>query len=276
VHDFVFRTVETALARTLDGAADGPMAAPVRGAQLVGEVAPPYSNARQEPLGLAPPGVRDYLPLYDRLHAKPTAPNAPTDAAQIPPLGFALAQLAGIYVLAQNASGLIIVDMHAAHERITYEQLKAALAARRLQGQPLLVPISVEVSVREADLVEQFADELAQVGLEIVRRAPQQVLVRAMPLLLEGGNAETLVRDVLSDLGDGQGTRRIEALSNELLATMACHAAVRASRRLTIEEMNALLREMERTERSEACNHGRPTWTQVTLEDLDRLFLRGQ
>ena len=276
VHDFVFRTVEAALASTIDGEADGPSAAPVRGAQLVGQVVGAYGHVRQETLGLTPAAVRDYLPLYDRLHAKPTAATSSADAGQVPPLGYALAQLAGIYVLAQNASGLIIVDMHAAHERITYERLKAALAARRLHGQPLLVPISFEVSAREADLVEQFAEELAQVGLEIVRRGPEQVVVQTMPLLLEGSDAEPLVRDVLSDLGDGQGTRRIEALSNELLATMACHAAVRASRRLTIEEMNALLREMERTERSEACNHGRPTWTSVTLEDLDRLFLRGQ
>jgi DNA mismatch repair protein MutL len=215
------------------------------------------------------------LPLYDRLHAPAPLPSAPPDAA-VPPLGFALAQLAGIYVLAQNASGLIIVDMHAAHERITYERLKAALAAQRLQAQSLLVPVGMEVSAREADLVEQFGDDLAAVGLDVVRRGPQQIVVRAVPLLLEGGDVEPMVRDVLSDLGDGEGARRIEALANELLATMACHAAVRASRRLTLEEMNALLREMERTERSEACNHGRPTWTQVTLEDLDRLFLRGQ
>ena len=194
----------------------------------------------------------------------------------MPPLGYALAQLAGIYVLAQNASGLIIVDMHAAHERITYERLKTALATQRLQSQPLLVPMSFEVSAREADLVEQFADELAAVGLEVVRRGREQVAVRAVPLLLDGDDVEPLVRDVLSDLADGQGVGRVEALSNELLATMACHAAVRANRRLSIEEMNALLREMERTERSEACNHGRPTWTHVTLEDLDRLFLRGQ
>jgi DNA mismatch repair protein MutL len=215
------------------------------------------------------------VPLYERLHAKPRAPGD-AGGAPVPPLGYALAQLAGVYVLAQNASGLIIVDMHAAHERITYEKLKAALERERLQSRRLLVPISFDVSAREADLVEQFADELAAVGLELVRRGPQQVAVSAVPLLLEGEDVEPMVRDLLSDLAEGQGVGRLEALSNELLATMACHAAVRANRRLTIEEMNALLREMERTERSEACNHGRPTWTAVTLEDLDRLFLRGQ
>jgi DNA mismatch repair protein MutL len=275
VHDFVFRTVEAALANTLEVAADVGAAAPVRGTALVGSQSGAYPPARQEALGLGPANVRDYVPLYERLHAKAaTAPLA--DASAVPPLGFALAQLAGIYVLAQNAAGLIIVDMHAAHERITYERLKASLAAQRLQSQPLLVPVSFEVSAREADLVEQWAEQLASIGLEIVRRGREQVSVRAVPLLLDGSDVEPLVRDVLSDLADGQGVQRIEALSNELLATMACHAAVRASRRLTVEEMNALLREMERTERSEACNHGRPTWTQVTLEELDRLFLRGQ
>ncbi len=275
VHDFVFRTVEAALADTLDSAGDVAAAAPVRGAALAGAAFAAYTSVRQEALPLPASGVRDYLPLYDRLHTKPAA-AARDDAAAVPPLGFALAQLAGIYVLAQNASGLIIVDMHAAHERITYERLKASLAAQRLQAQPLLVPVSFAVAAREADLVEQFGDELAAMGLDIVRRGPEQVAVRAVPLLLDGSDVEPLVRDVLSDLADGQGARRVEALSNELLATMACHAAVRASRRLTIDEMNALLREMERTERSEACNHGRPTWTSVTLEELDRLFLRGQ
>jgi DNA mismatch repair protein MutL len=275
VHDFVFRTVEAALADPLEGAVDAGSAAPVHGAQLINAGAAAYVSSHQASLTLPPAGVRDYLPLYERLHARPAA-APPADAATVPPLGFALAQLAGIYVLAQNAAGLIIVDMHAAHERITYERLKASLAAQRLQSQPLLVPVTLEVATREADLVEQFGDELKGVGLDVQRRGPQQLAVRAVPLLLDGGDVEPMVRDVLSDLAEGQGARRIEALSNELLATIACHAAVRASRRLTIEEMNALLREMERTERSEACNHGRPTWTQVTLEELDRLFLRGQ
>jgi DNA mismatch repair protein MutL len=278
VHDFVFRTVETVLASTLDRAGDA-AAAPVRGADLRAT----YVGAQQTHLALPVAGaaqVRErmaaYVPLYERLHAKPRATAGDADGAPIPPLGYALAQLAGVYVLAQNASGLIIVDMHAAHERITYEKLKMALEKDRLLSRRLLVPISFDVSAREADLVEQFADELAAVGLELVRRGPQQVAVSAVPLLLEGEDVEPMVRDLLSDLAEGQGVGRLEARSLELLATMACHAAVRANRRLSIEEMNALLREMERTERSEACNHGRPTWTSVTLEDLDRLFLRGQ
>jgi DNA mismatch repair protein MutL len=272
VHDFVFRTVEAALASTLDAAADVASAAPVHGADLAS--AAPRAYPAQSHLALAPAQVREYVPLYERLHRRP--PTLGEDSSPVPPLGYALAQLAGVYVLAQNAAGLIIVDMHAAHERITYEKLKTALATQGLQARRLLVPIAFEVATREADLVEQFADQLAAVGLDVVRRGPQQVAVAAVPLLLDGEDVEPLVRDLLSDLGDGEGIGRIEALHNELLATMACHAAVRANRRLTVEEMNALLREMERTERSEACNHGRPTWTSVTLEDLDRLFLRGQ
>jgi DNA mismatch repair protein MutL len=281
VHDFVFRTVEAALASTIENAADVAAAAPVLGAELAsrgGPVPLPYGGTEQSRLALAAPAsVKDYVPLYDRLHVRPKAAEADAGgAAAVPPLGYALAQLAGVYVLAQNASGLIIVDMHAAHERITYERLKTALAAQRLQPRPLLVPIGLEVSAREADLVEEFGDELRAVGLDVLRRGPHHIAVSAVPALLEGENVESMLRDVLSDLGDGQGIGRVEARSDELLATMACHAAVRANRRLSIEEMNALLREMERTERSEACNHGRPTWTAVTLEDLDRLFLRGQ
>jgi DNA mismatch repair protein MutL len=276
VHDFVFRSVETALGATLDRVADAAAAAPVRGAALELAATARHAAGRQEALGLAP-GVqpRDYVPLYERLHARPAA-AAPAAASQSPPLGYALAQLGAIYVLAENAAGLIVVDMHAAHERITYERLKNDLAAQREVAQPLLVPLALDVSTREADLVEEHGAALAAVGLEIVRRAPTQISVAAVPLLLEGIAVEPLVRDVLSDLAAGQGASRVEERTNELLATMACHAAVRANRRLTIDEMNALLREMERTERSEACNHGRPTWTQVTLEDLDRLFQRGQ
>ena len=283
VHDFVFRTVETALASTLDGSADVAAAAPVHGTDLKREVPRAGSaGARQNHLALQPHAherhpAAAYVPLYERLHAKPSGLAVrDADNAPVPPLGFALAQLAGVYVLAQNASGLIIVDMHAAHERITYEKLKTALAMQRMQSRRLLVPLSFEVSAREGDLVEQFASELAAIGLDVVRRGPQHVAVSGVPALLEGEDVESMVRDLLSDLAEGQGVGRVEALSNELLATMACHAAVRANRRLSIEEMNALLREMERTERSEACNHGRPTWTSVTLEDLDRLFLRGQ
>ena len=274
VHDFVFRSVEAALAATLDNAADVGAITPVHGAQLSTTAAPGYA-ARQSSLGLVAANVHDYVPLFERLHARvATAPTAADGA--VPPLGYAVAQIGGIYVLAENAAGLIIVDMHAAHERISYERLKLAVAERRVSAQPLLVPLTLEVTTQEADHVEELGAELAAVGLTIVRRGPRIVAVLAVPALLEGTAVEPLVRDVLSDLASGLGVERVEAVTNEMLATIACHAAVRANRRLTLDEMNALLREMERTERSEACNHGRPTWTQVTLEELDRLFLRGQ
>jgi DNA mismatch repair protein MutL len=273
VHDFVFRTVETALASTLETAGDVASAAPVHGSDLAA-AGPPRAYPAQNHLALAPAAVREYVPLYQRLHRRPTALSEDSSASPVPPLGYALAQLAGIYVLAQNATGLIIVDMHAAHERITYEKLKTALATQGLQARRLLVPIAFEVSAREADLTEQFADELAAVGLDVVRRGPRQVAVAAVPVLLDGGDVEPLVRDLLSDLGDGQGIGRIEALHNELLATMACHAAVRANRRLTIEEMNALLREMERTPHSGQCIHGRPTYVELKKSDLERMFGR--
>jgi DNA mismatch repair protein MutL len=214
--------------------------------------------------------------LYERLHARVESPPAAIADAAIPPLGYALAQLAGVYVLAANRAGLVIVDMHAAHERITYERLKASLDAEKLKAQSLLVPVTLEVATHEADLVEELAEDLDSLGFDLSRRGPREIAVRAIPLLLDGAEVEPLVRDLLSDLASNKGVARVEALINELLATMACHAAVRANRRLSVEEMNALLREMERTERSEACNHGRPTWTQVTMADLDRLFLRGQ
>jgi DNA mismatch repair protein MutL len=220
--------------------------------------------------------MREYLPLYERLHSQAAARTAVADDPTVPPLGYALAQLSGVYVLAENRSGLVIVDMHAAHERITYERLKAALGTDKLKAQPLLVPVTLDVTAQEADLAEESAADLEALGFELLRRGPRQLSVLALPLLLDAGDVEPLVRDLLGDLATQQGAGRIESAVNELLATLACHAAVRANRRLTIQEMNALLREMERTERSEACNHGRPTWTQVTMADLDRLFLRGQ
>jgi DNA mismatch repair protein MutL len=275
VHDFVFRTVETALAGT---AAEGPAPPPVLGSAVTAAArgAGNRGAGPQSTFSLGIPAVarevRELVPLYRRLHAPPTA----VVDDDVPPLGYALAQLAGIYVLAANRDGLIIVDMHAAHERIAYERLKADFAAAKVTAQPLLVPTTIDVSLREADLAEQHAAELEALGLSLVRRAPQQLSLQAVPVLLADADVAQLVRDVLSDLAERAGAERVEARIDELLATMACHGAVRAHRRLTLDEMNALLREMERTQRSEACNHGRPTWTQVTLADLDRLFLRGR
>lgn len=205
-----------------------------------------------------------------------TPPLAEISDGNEPPLGYAIAQLHGIYILAQSRQGIIIVDMHAAHERITYERMKRALEAQDLTSQPLLVPVSVAVSHKEAALAEGAADELAMLGLVVERIGPETLAVRQLPALLRGADAEQLLRDVLADLIANGSSDRVEAQTHELLGTMACHGSVRANRQLTIPEMNALLRDMEATERSGQCNHGRPTWTLVTLPELDKLFLRGR
>ena len=200
----------------------------------------------------------------------------PEPSGDIPPLGYALAQLKGIYILAENAAGLVLVDMHAAHERITYERLKTAMASEGLRGQPLLVPESLAVSQREADCAEEHHAWFQRLGFELQRLGPESLAIRQIPVLLKQAQAGQLVRDVLADLLEYGSSDRIQAHLNELLATMACHGAVRANRRLTLPEMNALLRDMEHTERSGQCNHGRPTWTQLGMDDLDKLFLRGR
>ncbi|NAO97427.1 DNA mismatch repair endonuclease MutL [Halomonas sp. MG34] len=198
----------------------------------------------------------------------PTAP---------PPLGFALGQLHGIYILAQNAEGLVLVDMHAAHERIVYERMKAQLAAAKgLDAQPLLVPVSIAASRAEVATAESEQEAIAKLGIELDIAGPETLLVRQLPALLAQADPEALVRQMLEELARYGRTHQVEARVHELLSTMACHGSVRANRRLTIDEMNALLRDMERTERSDQCNHGRPTWTQMGLKALDRLFLRGQ
>ncbi|WP_165855469.1 DNA mismatch repair endonuclease MutL [Marinobacter sp. JSM 1782161] len=204
------------------------------------------------------------------------APTPPQSDGTEPPLGYAIAQLHGIYILAQTSQGMIVVDMHAAHERITYERMKIALDAQDLKSQPLLVPLTLAVSQREASIAESHVDELQAVGLQIERMGPETLVVRQIPALLRGADTEQLVRDVVSDLVEHGQSDRVKAVTNELLGTMACHGSVRANRQLTIPEMNTLLRDMEATERSGQCNHGRPTWTLVTLGELDKLFLRGR
>ncbi len=199
-----------------------------------------------------------------------------SDTGETPPLGFAVAQLHGIYILAENAEGMVVVDMHAAHERITYEHLKKSMAEDKVRSQPLLVPVSLAVSQKEGDVAEEFAGTFKILGFELTRLSPEQLTIRAVPSLLKDSNVEQLVRDVLSDLLEHGSSQRIEQETNEILSTMACHGSVRANHRLTIPEMNALLRDMERTERSGQCNHGRPTWTQLSIDQLDKLFMRGQ
>jgi DNA mismatch repair protein MutL len=214
-----------------------------------------------------------YAPL-DNTSATPV--SLPESQGDIPPLGYALAQLKGIYILAENAVGLVLVDMHAAHERIMYERLKVAMASEGLSGQPLLVPESLALSQREADCAEEHAQWFQRLGFELQRLGPETLAIRQIPALLKQAEANRLVQDVLADLMEYGTSDRIQAHLNELLGTMACHGAVRANRRLAIPEMNALLRDMENTERSGQCNHGRPTWTQMGLDDLDKLFLRGR
>jgi DNA mismatch repair protein MutL len=280
IHGFLYQAVERALAGTRPAAADTPPPATPR---FIREPAPAGSPGgprwrgptRQDamPLGAAAGDPQSGWPAFV---AAETVSRAPQPADESPPLGFALGQLGGIYILAQNRDGLVIVDMHAAHERVLYERLKAARTAGGTAGQALLVPLSVRVSSAEADLAEEIAGELAGLGFELDRRGPDVLVIRQLPELLAAADAESLLRDMLSDLAEQGSSRRLEERVNQVLGTMACHGAVRANRRLTLAEMNALLRDMERTERADQCNHGRPTWTQLNLAELDKLFLRGR
>ena len=274
VHGVVAQTLERALAETRPG---GHGKSPTR--------IPAAPAASQQPMALGTPAARervaDAMAGYAALADGPAPRSGPHPApvpreADTPPLGFAVAQLAGIYILAENAEGLVVVDMHAAHERILYERMKKDFESRALTRQPLLVPTPVAVSEREADLAEDNAETFERLGLVVGRTGPAQLVVREMPALLKQADAEALLRDVLADLADGGDGSRVAAKADEILATMACHHSVRANRQLTLPEMNALLREMEQTERADQCNHGRPTWTKVSLKELDRLFLRGQ
>ncbi len=194
----------------------------------------------------------------------------------IPPLGFALAQLPGIYILAQNSHGLVVVDMHAAHERIVYEKLKTALDQQQIPTQPLLIPVSFPADALDVATVEEEQAALAQLGFDIAPLSPTTLAVRAMPAMLKQAHAEAAARDVLHELREYGATRALTERRNELLSTLACHSAVRANQSLTIVEMNHILREMEHTERSGQCNHGRPTWFHMTITELDTLFMRGK
>jgi DNA mismatch repair protein MutL len=284
VHDFLFSTLHRALA-------DLRPADRVGSEETAATPAPtPAPAPTQERMALYSPGVTStpawvaearpgnqeisrQLAAYDSFRSDPAADDNNSD---MPPLGYALAQLHGIYILAQNAHGLIVVDMHAAHERITYEHLKTAVANEGIKLQPLLVPVSVAVSEAEADYAEAHREGLLRLGLEVDRMGPETLSIRQIPAILNKRDAEQILRDVLADLREFGHSDRIEAVRDELLATMACHGSVRANRQLTTAEMNALLRDMERTERSGQCNHGRPTWVQLSVAELDKLFLRGQ
>ncbi len=286
VHDFIFRSLHRALADVR----------PADQLPPAGELSPAPAALAQEPaqdaLAWGRPGgsgapssghfggvpsaaaVRDQAAGLRELYSQPAMAESAEE--EVPPLGYAVAQLHGIYILAQNADGLVLVDMHAAHERITYERMKTAHAGEGVRSQPLLVPQTVAVSQREADCAESATEVFAELGLGVQRAGEEALVLREVPVTLRDADVEQLLRDVLSDLLEYGTSDRIESHVDSLLSTMACHGSVRANRRLTIPEMNALLRDMEATERSGQCNHGRPTWTQMSLEELDKLFLRGR
>ena len=270
VHQFIFH----ALNKSLAGAVAGSDAARMPAASAAAVTAPGPMRQAAMALGAAEPAA-----FYETLFRGP-APEAPlpvtNEAAGETPLGFALAQLSGIYVLSQNQHGLVIVDMHAAHERILYEQMKDMLDSRAIPMQPLLVPVTFAAEALDVATVEEHGDVLRTIGFDIAAASPKSLIVRALPAPLADADARSLAGGVLREIREYGASRVLTERRNELLSTMACHAAVRANRKLTVPEMNALLREMEATERSGQCNHGRPTWHQVTIAELDRLFMRGR
>jgi len=269
IHQFAFHALQRALAEPL-AAARTPVPSPDKGRP--GGVA---SSFIQSSFAVREPNATAYLDFARQAFSTAAASPAPTFVSGDAPLGYALAQLHGIYILAQNAQGLVLVDMHAAHERILYERLKHTADARPTV-QSLLVPLLFSASHGEFASVEAHAEVLATLGFAIAPAGPQQLAVRAVPALLGGGNIENLARALLAELAEHPASRVLETRRNELLATMACHGAVRARRTLSIPEMNALLRDMEATERADQCNHGRPTWVQLSLAELDKLFMRGR
>jgi len=314
VHDFIFRSLHKALAdlrpedvvnaqetsstisssalpfsslppnlQAMQGVGDGVVMSPSYGPQASMSLKAPPS----------PVEVRDTLAQYKSLHPDPTlvpaqarslnnellsggVQNTQGEGAEEYPLGFAVAQLHGIYILAQNTSGMVVIDMHAAHERISYERMKTAFYGSGIQAQPLLVPMVLSVSQKEAGIAEECGEELLKFGLVLERSGPENITVRQVPTILQNVDVDLLVRDLLSDMIAHGYSDQLEAKANELMSTMACHGSVRANRVLTIPEMNALLRDMEATERSGQCNHGRPTWTALSMTELDKLFLRGR
>lgn len=284
VHDFIYRALHRVLAETRPQSSEDGLrpeiveALPVTQPKFAvkGSHAPPKQQGLNWRLAERPAAYKAGFAAQRPIES-PRNPATPDQSdEEMPPLGYALAQLHGIYILAQNQSGLILVDMHAAHERITYERLKQRYHDNGISTQPLLVPVRVAVSVREADLAEEFQQLLDQMGLEVSRSGRDSLAIRSIPALLQGADPEKLLRDLLSDFIEHGTSQRLLQAIDQVLATMACHGSVRANRRLELNEMNALLRDMEQTERADQCNHGRPTWTLLSIGEIDRLFHRGR
>ena len=281
VHQAVRHAVDQALAQPRTAAAGdaAPTSSPLWRAP---EARPAENPTAHNQSRLDWPTLRPSVASVSDVYATwPTAPSAATAPHQAPsegdwPLGRALAQLHGVYILAENAHGLLIVDMHAAHERIVYERLKLQMDQADLGSQPLLIPATFPATAEEVATAEAASDVLTQLGLSIAPLSAQTLAVRAVPSSLAQGDPVALARSVLAELSQHEASTVVQRARNELLATMACHGAVRANRRLTLEEMNALLRQMETTDRADQCNHGRPTWRQLSMKELDALFLRGR
>jgi DNA mismatch repair protein MutL len=278
VHDFLFSALHRALGEPGAGAGMIRPGVHLAGDRNTGVSREVFGSVFAQPRMDLPVG--EQIAAYQQMLGSASAALAQSgprgEESDVPPLGFALAQLHGVYILSQNAHGLVMTDMHAAHERITYERLKSRSLAEGIRSQRLLVPLVVQVSTREAELAEDRRDHLASLGLVLDRSGPESILLREVPAMLADADGASLLRDVLSDLARQGESDRVAAETNQILSTMACHGSVRANRQLSIAEMNALLRDMERTERSAHCNHGRPTWVQLDMAMLDRLFLRGR
>jgi len=311
VHDFLFRSLHKALGEVRPEAPEPqanlhsqPQVSGIQAGEFAGQNNMPLQQAQAtgnpwqnsfSPSSIEPGQVQEQMNSYGQLHSGPSASAAsqfsqpmPNNSVMptmdvneagdkvVPPLGYAIAQLHGVFILAQNEHGMVVVDMHAAHERITYERLKVAYDEQGIASQPLLVPETIHVSQEQADIAEQQSQELSKLGFQLERLGPESLVIRQMPVLLRSAKSEALVVKVLEDYRQHGGSRHMTEFRNEVLSSMACHGSVRANRQLTIAEMNGLLRDMEITERSGQCNHGRPTWTQLSMKELDKLFMRGQ
>jgi DNA mismatch repair protein MutL len=278
VHQFLFHAVERLLAAPAAAGEAGTVSPTPEMSVAASAFAATTPWQTSMPLQVSPLQVNEAMAFYTPLatNESNSAPQVQDAAHDAPPLGYAIAQLHGVYVLAQNAQGLVLVDMHAAHERVVYEKLKTALDARAVPAQTLLIPVALSVDARDVAEISPHLDGLRDIGFDVSITSPTSVAVRSVPWLLKNADPVELTRAVLHEVAEFGVVRLLAERRNELLATLACHGAVRANRHLALPEMNALLREMEATERAGQCNHGRPTWFQVSLKELDAMFMRGR